>query len=150
MEQNIVWHNATTRGRQKKFKWRFDKANNLIIEDKANNLIIERGRRDDNGHYTIHDEFSVSELQQFLDKLDTDFKDHWIPLANNVERMRNGNEIPGLGSTFYSILHNVKRAQAVSQLAPIFEHHKLFQWQHDGGDRWKILSTNIFSCLQNN
>lgn len=150
MEQNIVWHDATTRGRQKDFRWRFDKANNLIIEDKANNLIIERGRRDDNGHYTIHDEFSVSELQQFLDKLDTDFKDHWIPLANNVERMRNGNEIPGLGSTFYSILHNVKRAQAVSQLAPIFEHYKLFQWQHDGGDRWKILSTNIFSCLQNN
>ncbi|TKT94154.1 hypothetical protein [Dyadobacter frigoris] len=46
---------------------------------------------------------------------------NWIPLANSISKMKNGSEIPGLGSFVYNnIRGNTTFAQSTSQLAAIF------------------------------
>ncbi len=75
------------------------------------------------------DRFPVVEVAAILRSLEDQFRWEWFPLANNVEKMRNGTEKPGLGMTILNIRPDeVRHAQASSYLGVVFEHLGLAKW----------------------
>lgn len=75
------------------------------------------------------DRFPVAEVAEIVNSLEDQFRLQWFPLANNVEKMRNGTEQPGLGMTILNIRPgDVRHAQASSYLGVVFEHVGLATW----------------------
>lgn len=86
------------------------------------------------------DEFPVAELAEILRSLEEQFRSGWFPLANDVEKMWNGREKPGLGMTILSIRPNDRRhAQAGGYLAVVLEHRELATWNGKSkGIEWRL------------
>ncbi len=99
-------------GRAKQFEWFFQK-DHVIIEN-------ENGK--------TH-EYSVDEIIEILTNLLEEFGQEWIPLANNVQKMYEGTEISGFGSTIYSLCPgDVFHAQGASYLGVVLEEAGLLEW----------------------
>lgn len=97
----------TLSGKKKPFSSKIDENINLTI----------RRRFKDNPNDKI-DSYSLKRLEIIQDFMK---KHNWVPLANNVEKMKKGTEIRGLGSFVYdNIRADSSFAQTTSQLAAIF------------------------------
>ena len=48
-----------------------------------------------------HDQFPMADLRKILQSLESQFHSRWFPLANDVAKMSNGTEKPGLGMTIF-------------------------------------------------
>jgi hypothetical protein len=108
MTEDQNWQQEYTLGsRRKPFLSKIDENLNLTIRrrfvNKATDVIST---------FLLKD---LKEIQSYM-------KDQeWVPLANSVDNMQNGLEIPGLGSFVYSnIKEDTTFAQSTSQLAAIF------------------------------
>lgn len=121
------WKHGETLGRPTPFRWLFD-----IDKD---SIIIDRD-------LSRPDEFSTAEIFYLLHRLYDRFGHDWFPLANNVQRLPEGTEVDGLGSTLYRMSPDTTHAQAASQLGPILMQYGLFEWnQRSNGIRWRIVVT---------
>jgi hypothetical protein len=82
------WEKSKTLGHGKDFYWTFDAA--------WDGLRINRG-------LPKVDEFSTTEVFYTLHRLYDQFGSGWFPLANNVEKLKNGTERDGFGTTIYGM-----------------------------------------------
>jgi len=102
----------STRGRGRKFRYEY--SNECIVMTNENNRI---------------EWFEKQKAEEILTSLHRQFGNNWFPLANNVEKLGNGTEIPGLGRTILDAYPgNISKAQAASYFAPIMEDLGLFEW----------------------
>ena len=116
----------TLGGKHKKFWWKINEDDSLVIIRKFNS---------DNGKITL-ETFTAKEIeniQQFIN--DTN-----IPLANNVQKIKDGTEKEGLGKFLYEKLNkNTTQAQLASHISTIFYHSSI--WGYNGKKRgmlfWK-------------
>lgn len=124
--QDVVVHEGLTRGsplKSKRFQWWWDGALHIRREN--------RNRQ--------HDEFSIAELERILEDLEGQFRSGWFPLGNNVAKMPNGTEKPGLGMTIFRIRPNTMHAQASSYLGVVFEQIGLATWNRKSrGIEWRL------------
>ena len=98
--------------KSKSFRWWWDEPT----------LHIER----ENGQ---HNQFPMADLRKILQSLESQFHSGWFPLANDVAKMSNGTEKPGLGMTIFRIRPgDTMSAQASSYLGVVFEHVGLTTW----------------------
>lgn len=89
--------------------------------------------------------YSVAEIGGILDTLLAEFGSQWIPLANNVQKLHEGTEIPGLGSTICR-LHpgDIFHAQGASYLGVVLEEAGLLEWNGKAlGIKWRIVADRI-------
>ena len=124
--QDVVEYEGLTRGshlKSKRFRWWWDGALHIRREN--------RNRQ--------HDEFSIAELERILEDLERQFRSGWFPLGNNVAKMPNGTEKPGLGMTIFRIRPNTMHAQASSYLGVVFEQIGLATWNGKSrGIEWRL------------
>lgn len=87
------------------------------------------------------DVFKLDELIKILESLFRQFQSDPFPLANNVEKLGNRTEKPGLGMTILDLKpDDVKHAQASSYLGVVFENIGIFKWNGvNKGIKWRIL-----------
>ena len=98
--------------RSKSFSWEWDGATLWIRR--------QNGRLED---------FALGELVEILKSLEDQFGSGSFPLANDVEKMWNGTEKPGLGMTILAIRPRDRwHAQASSYLGVVFEQLELATW----------------------
>lgn len=90
---------------------------------------------------SIHHSFDFSEIHSVLADLHNHFGKGWFPLANNVEKLYNGTEARGLGSTIYDIVPgNTRHAQGSSYLGVILEQAGILEWNGKArGIRWRFV-----------
>ena len=62
----------------------------------------------------LYDQFPIAELRKILQSLEGQFDLGYFPLANNVAKMWDETEKPGLGMTLFRIRPNTTYAQASS------------------------------------
>ncbi len=75
------------------------------------------------------EDFPLGELVEILKSLEDQFGSGCFPLANNVAKMWNGTEQPGLGMTILDIRpRDLWHAQASSYLGVVFEQLELATW----------------------
>jgi hypothetical protein len=103
---------TTLGGKEKKFRW------------DIKNGILEIERIDAN----IKDQLELTLLLDVLHELHERFKNNEFPLANNVQKLKEGSEIEGIGSLIYAKTQNVIMAQSASQLGAILTHCEVFKW----------------------
>lgn len=86
------------------------------------------------------DHFEKNKTEGILTSLHHQFGNHWFSLANNVEKLGNGTEIPGLGRTILDAYPgNIEQAQAASYFGPIMEDMGLFEWNGKSkGIAWRL------------
>lgn len=123
---NDVQIYTTLGGKEKKFRW--------DIKDG----ILEIERIDAN----IKDQLELTLLLDVLHELYERFKNDEFPLANNVQKLKEGIEIEGIGSFIYAKNQNVALAQSASQLAAILTHCEIFSWN---GKR-KNIGLSFLNC----
>lgn len=121
----ISWNKSCTRGvKAKKFAWRFDGTTDSIH--------IDRG-------LGKPDVFTAEIIFSVIHDLYDYFGNDWYLLANNVEKMGNGTEVRGLGSSIYSISKDTTQAMAASQLGVILEALGIFEWNNrTHGIAWRL------------
>ena len=112
-----------THGKNVRFDW-FLVGDTLTIKN-------ERGR--------IH-KYQLDELVSIIEWLHDEFGTGWFPLANNVQKLGNGTEKPGLG---VAILNqspdDIEHAQGSSYLGVILDHCGVFNWNGKRrGIQWRI------------
>lgn len=117
---------TTLGGKEKKFRW------------DINDGILEIERIDAN----IKDQLELTLLLDVLHELHERFKNDEFPLANNVQKLKEGSEIEGIGSLIYKKTQNVALAQSASQLAAILTHCEIFSWN---GKR-KNIGLSFLNC----
>ena len=122
-----------TRGgerKRKEFLWRLDATSETVIIEN------EKGRK-----LT----YTVGEVREILLALHRRFRADFFPLANNVERLGNGTERPGLGTTMLDLLgHNVTKAQGASYLGAVLEEIGFFTWNdRNWGIEWRLVDTDL-------
>jgi hypothetical protein len=116
--QNRGWIDSETLGHAKMFCWRMNKDGNIIILRKFN---IKS--------YKIKHETEIS--REIIDGLIASIQnDEWFPLANNVEKLRNGTEVDGVGKYLYQHGFNETQAQSASHLSTIF--YEAGIWLYNG------------------
>ncbi len=115
-------------GRRRTFSWCFEEAT-LFIQN-------EFGREH---------QFSVQEIQNILTSLHANFEAEFFPLANNVERLGNGTELPGLGTTILDQQPgNITHAQGSSYFGVVMEECGYFEWnQKRLGIKWRLIDTDV-------
>ena len=124
---DVAVHEGLTRGspqKRKRFWWWWNGTLHICREN--------RNRQ--------HDEFSIAELERILEDLEGQFRSGWFPLANNVAKMPNGTEKPGLGMTIFRIRpEDTMHAQASSYLGVVFEQIGLATWNRKSwGIEWRL------------
>ena len=122
-----------TRGgerKRKEFVWRLDATSETVIIEN------EKGRK-----LT----YTVGEVREILLALRRQFGADFFPLANNVERLGNGTERPGLGTTMLDLLgNNVAKAQGASYLGVVLEEIGFLSWNgHHRGIEWRLVDTDL-------
>ena len=122
-----------TRGGSKKrieFEWWFDENINL--------LMIETEKRHKH-------QFYFDEVLKILRKIKSEFGSEYFPLANNVEKLGNGNEIRGLGTLILDLNPGeVTHAQGSSYLGPVLEEIGYFEWnEKQVGIKWRLIRSDI-------
>lgn len=113
LSQKTWQPSKTLGGKAKEFSWTVDTERDALLIKRSDKRI---------------DAFSSADLFGWLHRLYDKFGFDWIPLANNVTLLQDGKEQDGLGSLMHSIVQDVPRAQAVSQLGPVFKHFAIFEW----------------------
>lgn len=103
----------TLGGRARPFTWYVNDNSILIINR------IDAG---------IRDIFPLEELLTLLQRLQETFGTSYFPLANNLQKLHDGNEEPGLGQLINELTDNITKAQAASQLAAILRECGIFEW----------------------
>jgi len=109
------WSVSHTLGtREKVFSWRIDSRGNIFIKRKFRN-----------GRFPRIDKISCSHLE----KLQNFMQDReWKALANNAAKLYMGTEKEGVGKFLYKLRREVTYAQLSSQLASIFYHSEVWEW----------------------
>lgn len=110
--------NAQTRGYQSKgFTWRYSENRDAILIRRKNES---------------QDVFPVHEIFSILHRLHDEFGGDYIFLRNNVARLGNGTERPGLGMTIMAAHQNANttHGQAASYLGPVLETLEFFLWNN--------------------
>ena len=87
-----------------------------------------------------HDEFPLEELHFIVNRLVAQFGNGWFPLANNVQKLGDGSERPGLGQTILEARpRDITHAQAGSYLGVILEDLGLTTWNgKNRGIEWRL------------
>ncbi len=114
---------VTHGGRARNFAWTVE-GGNLLIESESE----------------MRHEYSLHDILTIIRSLRARFGENWIPLANNVEKMYAGTEIPGLGMTLYDQnLGNTTYAQGASYLGVVLEESDILKWNGEKkGIRWRL------------
>lgn len=109
------WSLSQTLGTRKKaFSWRIDSRGNIFIKRKFRKAFFPR-----------IDKISCSHLE----KLHEFMQDReWKDLANDAAKLYMGTEKEGIGKFLYRIRQEVPYAQLSSQLASIFYHSEVWEW----------------------
>jgi hypothetical protein len=109
------WSLSHTLGTKEKiFSWRIDSRGNIFIKRKF--------RKD---RFPRIDKISCSHL----DKLHEFMQDReWKDLANDAAKLYMGTEKEGIGKFLYRLRQEVPYAQLSSQLAAIFYHSEVWEW----------------------
>jgi len=124
------WSVSHTLGtREKVFSWRIDSRGNIFIKRKFRN-----------GRFPRIDKISCSHL----DKLQSFMQDReWNALANNAAKLYLGTEKDGVGKFLYRLRREVPYAQLSSQLAAIFYHSEVWEWnERKRGMKFLLLPGN--------
>jgi hypothetical protein len=87
------------------------------------------------------EEYSLAEIFAVLGWLTDRFGPDWFPLANNVEKLWNDEEIDGLGvAILRQQPRNISHAQGSSYLGIVLEHVGILEWNNrKRGIEWRIL-----------
>lgn len=109
------------------------KAKNFCYEYTGSNILI-RNKENKEYHFEKH------KAEEILTSLYRQFGNNWFPLANNVQKLGNGTEIPGLGRTILDAYPgNIPQAQAASYFGPTMEDMGLFEWNGKNmGIAWRL------------
>lgn len=110
--ENHIRSGNTLGGKARAFTW--------YISDSV--LIIDRT---DAG---IRDVFPLEELLRLVENLQNTFGTDYFPLANNLQKLANGDEKRGLGKLIYEMTGNVTKAQSASQLVVILKECGILEW----------------------
>jgi hypothetical protein len=116
--------------RSKKFAWEFVAGpERLQIESVAG----------------IEHNFSLGEIQRVLERLDEQFGKEFFPLGNNVEKLGNGTEVQGLGTTILEQRpRDVTHAQGSSYLGVVLEECEYFEWNGEKqGIKWRLIRKDL-------
>ena len=91
------------------------------------------------GQRRIH-EYSMREIKVILESLYSVFGDEFFPLANNVEKLGNGTERQGLGTTILKQKPgDITHAQGSSYLGVVLEEAGYLEWNGKRkGICWRI------------
>ncbi|MDQ1275677.1 MAG: hypothetical protein QG610_1252 [Euryarchaeota archaeon] len=122
------WSLSHTLGTRKKtFSWRIDSRGNIFIKRKFRKPLFPR-----------IDKISCNHL----DKLHEFMQDReWKDLANDAEKLYMGTEKDGIGKFLYRLRQEVPYAQLSSQLAAIFYHSEVWEWnEQKRGMKFLLLS----------
>lgn len=124
---SAVWRTDETRGgKRKQFRWRIDFTADRWIIKKADATVVQ---------------FSMSDIFRVIQQLYDEFGYDWVPLSNNVEKLKAGAETRGLGTVLYDGGVDVAHAQAASQLGVILERLQLLVWNRKLREiRWRLAS----------
>lgn len=125
--QDQSLHSSETRGPQgRRFQWEVDAEADCVRIHRSNGAT---------------DTFSIKEIFLILHSLYDQFGHDWFPLANNVGRLGNGTERPGLGTTILEgCPRNITHAQAASYLGVILEEIRLTAWnERNTGIAWRTV-----------
>jgi|LGVF01.1.fsa_nt_gb hypothetical protein len=117
---------STHGGKSKEFEWEYNcNRDRLFIEN-------EDGR--------IH-MFDLPEIMEIIDWLVERFGTNWFPLANNVQKLGDGTEKPGLGMAILSQRpKDITHAQGSSYLGMVLENVNIFQWNGAmKGIQWRMI-----------
>lgn len=121
---------SETRGHRKMFRWEF--------ESGSDQLFIES----DEG---IKHEYSLTEIQRILERLNEEFGDGFFPLGNDVAKLGNGTEVAGLGNTILEKFpKDVSHAQGASYLGVVLEECGYLEWNGQRrGIEWRLIRTDL-------
>ena len=125
-----LWSVSHTLGtKEKVFSWWIDSRGNIFIKRKFRNGLFPR-----------IDKISCSNL----DKLQGFMQDReWKDLANNAEKLYTGTEKDGIGKFLYRLRAEVPYAHLSSQLAAIFYHSEVWEWNEQKiGMKFQLLPGN--------
>lgn len=109
------------------FKWWLDVDRNVLMTKNENGRV---------------DQFHLDEIVKILQRIKTEFGSGYFPLGNNVEKLRKGTEVRGLGTIIFDFSPgDIKHAQAASYLGPLLEDIGFFEWngKHKGIE-WRLLN----------
>jgi hypothetical protein len=124
------WSLSHTLGtKEKAFSWWIDSRGNIFIRRKFRKALFPR-----------IDKISCSQL----DKLQEYMQDkEWKSLANGAAKLDLGTEKDGIGKFLYMLRPEVPYAQLSSQLAAIFYHSGVWEWnEQKKGMKFLLLSCN--------
>ena len=87
--------------------------------------------------------FPLTEVHSILNALYEQFGMGWFPLANNVQKMGEGTEQPGLGCTILREKPgDITHAQGASYLGCVLEHAGIMKWNNKKkGIKWRLLES---------
>ncbi|MDT8274368.1 MAG: hypothetical protein RRA35_14340 [Desulfomonilia bacterium] len=91
-------------------------------------------------------EYSLEEFNRILQLLHDRFGRGWFPLENNVEKLYNGTEIPGLGQAIYTLSpeKDTTNAQGASYLGVVLKDAGLLAWNKKHyGIMWRIIIDTV-------
>jgi len=124
------WSASHTLGtKEKVFSWRIDSRGNIFIKRKFRNDLFPR-----------IDKISCSNLE----KLQGFMQDReWKDLANDAAKLYTGTEKDGIGKFLYRLRAEVPYAHLSSQLAAIFYHSEVWEWnEQKRGMKFLLLPGN--------
>ena len=119
---------TTHGGKAKEFDW-FFQSDQLVIKTK-----------DRKTH-----QYSLQEVIDVLSALRSKFGHDWYPLANNIQKMYEQTERPGLGSTIYALRPgDTYHAQGASYLGVALEEAHILEWNgRMKGIEWRIVAGSL-------
>ncbi|AKB28724.1 hypothetical protein MSSIT_2005 [Methanosarcina siciliae T4/M] len=126
----ISWSESHTLGtREKVFSWRIDSRGNIFIKRKFRNCRFPRIDKVSCNH--------LDKLQNFMQDRE------WKALANNAAKLYLGTEKEGVGKFLYRLRRDVPYAQLASQLAAIYYHSGVWEWnEQKRGMKFLLLPGN--------
>lgn len=125
-----LWSLSQTLGTQKKaFSWRIDSRGNVYIKRKFRKPLFPRIDKISCSH--------LDKLQEFMQDRE------WKDLANNAAKLYMGTEKDGIGKFLFRLRPEVPYSQLSSQLAAIFYHSGVWEWnEQKRGMKFLLLSDN--------
>lgn len=122
------WSSSHTLGtREKAFSWRIDSRGNVFIKRKFRKALFPRIDKISCSH--------LEKLHEFMQDME------WKDLANDAAKLYMGTEKDGIGKFMYRLRQEVPYAQLSSQLASIFYHSEVWEWnEQKRGMKFLLLS----------
>jgi hypothetical protein len=109
------WSLSHTLGtKEKAFSWRIDSRGNIFIKRKFRRALFPRIDKISSSH--------LDRLHEFMQDKE------WKDLANDAAKLYTGTEKEGIGKCLYRLRPEVPYAQLSSQLASIFYHAEVWEW----------------------